>query len=214
MNIRPVASKRKPRPKPEIGRPSASMSAPPRAMLIMPSVAMNGGSRPKVTRRPLARPHTRPTISPMPIPTGTGSPAASERPSAMPASASTDPTDRSMPPETMTNVMPTATIALIAVCSSTFRRFDTVRKCGVAAHSIRHRTTRPPNVPSCRAACMSPSRRIALEAASLTTPHRGPRAARPRRSPRRRRDRPGRRRHASRECGRSCRAPPEGPTKS
>ena len=43
---RPVASARNPSLNPEMGRPSAAMSAPPRATLIMPSVAMNDGSRP------------------------------------------------------------------------------------------------------------------------------------------------------------------------
>jgi hypothetical protein len=70
----------------------------------------------------------------------------------MPDSARTDPTDRSIPPDTITKVMPTATIALIEVCSRTFSRFETVRKCGVAAHSTTQRTTSPANVPSCRVA--------------------------------------------------------------
>src|SRR5258706_13098235 len=71
----------------------------------------------------------------------------------MPDNASTDPTERSMPPEMITNVMPTATMALMAVCSSTFSRFETVRKCGVAAHRIRQSAIRPAKVPSCRLDC-------------------------------------------------------------
>ena len=47
ISTRSVASARNPSPKPEIGRPSANISAAPRATLIMPSVAMKGGSRPK-----------------------------------------------------------------------------------------------------------------------------------------------------------------------
>ena len=71
----PVASDRKPSSKPEIGRPSASMSAAPRATLIIPSVAMNGGRRPNVTSPPLTRPHARPTASASAMAIGMGTPA-------------------------------------------------------------------------------------------------------------------------------------------
>ena len=77
----------------------------------------------------------------------------------MPAKASTEPTDRSIPPEMITNVIPIATMALSAVCSSTLSRFETVRKCGVAAQRIAHSASRPANVPSCRPA-WAPSRAL------------------------------------------------------
>ena len=93
-------------------------------------------------------PHVSPVTSAIPIASGAGSPAWSERASGMPDNARIDPTDRSMPPDTMTNVMPTATIALIDVCSRTFSRFETVRKWGVAAQSTTESATSPANVPS------------------------------------------------------------------
>ena len=148
VSTRSVASARNPSLKPEMGRPSASMSAAPRATLIIPRVAMKGGSRPTVISRPLIRPHASPIASAIAIPTGAGRPLSSASARPIPAKASTDPTDRSMPPEMITNVIPMATMAFRAVCSSTLSRFETVRKCGVAAHRIAHSVSRPANVPS------------------------------------------------------------------
>ena len=48
-------------------------------------------------------------------------PACSSVASTTPASARSDPTERSMPPEMMTNVIPSAITALIEVCSRTLR---------------------------------------------------------------------------------------------
>ena len=53
-----------------------------------------------------------------------------------------------MPPERITNVMPTATMALMLVCSATLSRFETVRKCGVRIHSTAHSSSRPISVPN------------------------------------------------------------------
>jgi hypothetical protein len=57
-----------------------------------------------------------------------------------------------MPADRITNVIPTATMALMLVCSTTLSRFDTVMKCGVRIHSAAHRTTSPMTVPKRRAA--------------------------------------------------------------
>ena len=59
----PVAIHRKPSSKPDTGRPSVNTSAAPRATLIMPSVAMNGGRPPKLTSTPLSNPQAMPTAS-------------------------------------------------------------------------------------------------------------------------------------------------------
>ena len=56
ISTRSVASARNASPKPEIGRPSASISAPPRATLIIPSVTMNGGSRPNGDQQAVDQP--------------------------------------------------------------------------------------------------------------------------------------------------------------
>ena len=46
----------------------------------------------------------------------------------MPAAASTDPTDRSMPPVAITNVMPMAMMPVMLTCVSTLSRLSLVRK--------------------------------------------------------------------------------------
>ena len=97
------------RSKPETGRPSVKSSAQPRAMLIIPSVAMNGGSRPDVIEQPVERDRTPKPIAERDAERNR---AAGTRPlqrptrARRPASATSEPTDRSMPPEMMTNVMP------------------------------------------------------------------------------------------------------------
>ena len=53
--------------------------------------------------------------------------------------------------------MPTATIALIDVCSRTFSRFETVRKCGVSTQRRAHNASRPASVPSWRRLCEASS---------------------------------------------------------
>ena len=125
---RPVANTRNAASKPETGRPSVNSSAAPRAMLIVPSVTMNGGRPPQLINAPFPRPQTPPASSASVSASAIGWPPCSELPSTTPASATIDPTERSIPPERITNVMPTATIALMLVCSTTLTRFETVRK--------------------------------------------------------------------------------------
>jgi len=43
------------------------------------------------------------------------------------ARANTDPTDRSIPPESITKVIPNAIMALIEICLKTFKKFDKVK---------------------------------------------------------------------------------------
>ena len=134
--------------------------------------------------------------------------------SAIPDSASTDPTDKSMPPDTITNVMPTATIALIDVCSRTFSRFDTVRKCGVDAHSTsaeRDQAGERPELP--RRAHAEQWRRHGRHP-PLTARLPAPPAAPACRWPPPRQSRAAPRRRASRGCGRSCPALPASRMKS
>ena len=128
-------------------------SAAPRATLIMPSVAMKGGSRPQRDQRARsASPQRRPRPEPgQRAPAACGQPACSALASTTPESATSEPTERSMPPERITNVMPTAITALMEVCSITLSRFETVRKCG-REHGQQQATapTRPASVPSSR----------------------------------------------------------------
>ena len=96
---RAVAIRRKDSPNPEIGRPSAQISARPRATLIIPRVAMNGGRRPIVTKRPFSRPQAAALASASVSATGSPAPAWRRLARTIPASARTDPTERSIPPE-------------------------------------------------------------------------------------------------------------------
>ncbi len=71
-STREVASERKPPSKPDTGRPAVKTRAAPRATLIIPRVAMKGGSRPRVISSPLTRPHRAPAARPSAMARGTG----------------------------------------------------------------------------------------------------------------------------------------------
>ena len=55
------------------------------------------------------------------------------------------PTDRSMPPEMMISVIPSAMMLITAVCRTTLDRFVLVRKCGDAIASPTKRIARVRN---------------------------------------------------------------------
>ena len=99
----------------------------------------------------MTAPHATPTAIDAAMAIGNGCPSCSSVPSTTPATATIDPTDRSIPPDRMTNVMPTATMALMLVCCAMLSRFDTVRKCGVSAHNTAHSPSSPMSVPNRRA---------------------------------------------------------------
>src|SRR5436190_8517779 len=92
---RPVAIDRNGPSNPEIGRPSVNISAAPRAMLIIPSVMMNGGRRPRVITSPLTNPQPAPTTRAAATAAAGGQPALSAAARTTPASATSDPTDKS-----------------------------------------------------------------------------------------------------------------------
>ena len=148
---RAVANSRNVSSKPEIGRPSAHIRASPRATLIMPRVAMNGGRRPIVTIAPFTSPQSAALVSASVTASGNPAPDCKALARTTPERASTEPTERSMPPDMIANVIPAATIALIALCSRTFSRFETVRKCGVSTQSTKPSATSPRSVPNWRA---------------------------------------------------------------
>ena len=71
---------------------------------------MNEGSDQRVTNSPLTAPQAAPVTRASATAAASGSfQSASATPSTAPESASSDPTDRSMPPAMITNVMPVAT---------------------------------------------------------------------------------------------------------
>ena len=87
---------------------------------------MNGTTLPTVMARPLIEPRSRakPTAPSMNI----QEPYSASSPPAMLAAASTDPTDRSMPPVAITNVMPMAMMPVMLAWVSTLSRLSLVRK--------------------------------------------------------------------------------------
>ena len=90
--------------RPAIGMPSLKMKVRPRATLNMPSVTTNDGKPRRATMAPL----TMPSASPTPNPASSATPKPSPLPpvtklaATMPDTASSEPTDRSMPLVRMT----------------------------------------------------------------------------------------------------------------
>ena len=88
----------------KMGRPEVMIKARPRAMLIMAREAMKGGMRILLaTMAPLRNPQPRPDNSPRPQESMSPiSRSFKHRPVITPAKATTDPTERSMPPVKIT----------------------------------------------------------------------------------------------------------------
>ena len=119
------------------GRPSSPTGAPPvirntspRTSTMVPSVVMNGLTPSLAMIRPL----TRPTAAPASIPTRT--PAAMPNctitmAATQPDNATVEPTERSNPPPTITNVMPIAITAMIEDCTRMLVRLSGDRKRSV-----------------------------------------------------------------------------------
>ena len=59
-----------------------------------------------------------------------------------------EPTDRSMPPEMMTKVMPTATTKLMEICWNTLRKLEEVKNTGEAMARSRHSASSAITMPS------------------------------------------------------------------
>ena len=79
-----------------------------------------------------------------------GAPPVSRLAAVTAAIAAVGPTERSMPPEMMTSVIPSAMQALIEDCCRMLRRFGAVRKVGASAEKITKMSTRPISVPASR----------------------------------------------------------------
>src|SRR5207247_11402527 len=89
---------------------------------------MKGGILRAVTDAPLTRPQSTPTrMAPMSASDVENWPAISMAPQT-PVSPTIDPTDRSIPPEAMTTVIPIAMMVITVVCRMTEERLLTVRK--------------------------------------------------------------------------------------
>jgi uncharacterized protein (DUF1786 family) len=79
----------------------------PRAPIIIANVTMNGGMRTRAITRPLAKPSS--AVQQTAAAMATMRPYALRFAAITPATATIDPTDRSIPPVRMTNVIPRAT---------------------------------------------------------------------------------------------------------
>ena len=131
-----------------IGNPPVTMFAPPRRMLIIASVAMNGGSFATVTRNPLTMPHSAPVAMPRKTDGTSGTPALCEsQPSIIIEKASTEPTERSMPPMRITSVIPMATIPPTVTWSRMFSQLRTWRKYREAKENRAQRRISPMSGP-------------------------------------------------------------------
>ncbi len=98
-------------------------------MFSVPSVTMNGGSRSRVTSRPLNAPAARPTTSPAASAAGAGRPFwLAVCAITIDVSTMTAPTDRSMPAVRMISVCATASVPTTATCCVTSDRLAGSRK--------------------------------------------------------------------------------------
>ena len=125
-----IASRNDPdNPVPPSGRARPSTAAPryfvcepvtryaaPRAISIMPRVTINGGTVRPTMSAPFARPATSPTATASAAHAAKGQcQSTNATPSTAPASASTEPMDKSIPPTMSTSVMPVAARASVGM---------------------------------------------------------------------------------------------------
>src|SRR5467141_4170547 len=116
-------------------------------MVSPPRVAMNGARRAYPTNIPLNIPSNAPTARAAII-ASAGGHSATENPAASaPLKASTDPTERSIPPARITVVIPKASRALTEICRRTLIRFVVARKLGDSSDSASTRATRARAMP-------------------------------------------------------------------
>jgi len=95
---------------------------------MLPSVTMMEGRRVLAVRKPLTNPASAPTQTPSSTASGVGICSEKYTPHT-PDRATIAPTDRSMPPVRMTNVMPAASMPLIAVWRIMFKMLVHVKNC-------------------------------------------------------------------------------------
>ncbi len=144
----PTSFKKKLSPRLEIGLPSMKIMVRPRYTVIVIRVAINGWSRPLVTRRPLIRPNPVPITSARSMARPTGIPFVIKLAQNAVVKASTEPTERSIPPVSMTQVMPNAINPLIDDCRSSDKKLLTVRNSGLMMLIITARRTSAINAPN------------------------------------------------------------------
>ena len=116
----------------------------PRATIIVPRVAMNGGSLSLVINNPFNKPFAIPTNKPITILSHKGTPAMAAMTETVPESAMIDPMDKSMPPVMIANVTPIPMIVTALVCKARLSTLRIVKKFGaVSEKNINKRMTTP-----------------------------------------------------------------------
>ena len=128
-----------------MARPPVKAMAMPWMKIIMPSVTTNGWEGLHAARVPLTAPIPKPTAMPPRTATGMGMPSRMSSAATTAVRLISEPTDRSIPPDTIKRVMPQATMARTLDWSSTLRRLPTVRNTSlcVAVKAEMTRSTRP-----------------------------------------------------------------------
>ena len=130
---------------------------------------MNGGSPRIATLKPLISPITAPMAIPPRTPSGSGSPASVSRsPVTTEHKVIAVPSDRSMPPVMITNVVPTARMPMTAVDSRIELRFEIVRNRGLAMKKMRIRAMSVPKASICWSPWPSEANRPVRPAAAAT----------------------------------------------
>ena len=97
---------------------------------------MNGGMRRRAIINPFTQPQSVPARTPATIPSITESVETIVIVPTTPENARIEPTDRSIPPETITRVMPSAMMLITAVWRITLEMFVVVRKYGETIDKI------------------------------------------------------------------------------
>src|SRR5713101_4517251 len=119
---------------PQTGLPSVYMYDAPRQTVISASVTMNGVIANFVTNVPAIAPELMPMTTPEIAASGRSSAKGISNFNTLvvttPVNATSAPTERSIPDVRITNVIPTAMIAVIDVCRETLRMFSDVKKYG------------------------------------------------------------------------------------
>src|SRR5712691_2700248 len=106
---------------------------------------MNGGILRSAIAAPLTSPQAAPAAIAVITPRTTGAPLTIARAPITPDSAITEPTDRSIPPDTITIVIPIAMTVITAVWRATPARLPAERNLGSSAAISMHSATRLTN---------------------------------------------------------------------
>ena len=113
-----------------IGEPFVYTRITPRSNVIIPRVEINGGIPQTDTKNPFTAPQAIPTVRDTATATAVLPVDASTPEASTPDNPRIEPTERSIPPVKITNVIPHPTIPATVICLKTLNRFVTLKKLG------------------------------------------------------------------------------------